>query len=141
MKKFYITLEIAFDKYAKEYGINGEKNLNGGYPRFALEIYSGNKSIYTTRQEGKLGITLNGEFVELKEENADKLAEIPICIKDLTPEDLQNLAKLKNRMSMCCASYHYMEGHALFVKDIKENSVQVKEPNNTGNSHILRLRN
>ena len=44
------TLEIAFDKYAKEYGINGEKNLNGGYPRFALEIYSGNKSIYTTRQ-------------------------------------------------------------------------------------------
>lgn len=126
-------LEIAFDKYAQEFGINEKQDLNGGYPRFALEIYSGNKSIYTERKEGKLGVTVNGEFIELKAENADKLTEIPICIKDITAEDMKELAKIKNRMAMCCSSYHYMEGHALYVKDIKENSVQVKEPNNTGN--------
>ena len=127
------ALEIAFDKYAEEYGINDEYDLNSGYPRYALEIYSGNKSVDATRQNGKLGVTINNEFIELSEENADKLAQIPICIQDMKAEDLKELAKIKSRMAMCCASYYYIEGHALYVKDINKNSVQVKEPNNTGN--------
>ena len=43
---------------------------NSGYPRYALEIYSGNKSVDATRQNGKLGVTINNEFIELSEENA-----------------------------------------------------------------------
>ena len=126
-------LEIAFDKYAQEFGINEKQDLSGGYPRFALEIYSGNKAVYTERKDGKLGVTINNEFIELNEQNADRLAEIPICIKDMTTEDLKELAKFQNRTAMCCSSYHYMEGHALYLKGINENSVQVKEPNNTEN--------
>ena len=34
---------------------------------------------------------------------------------------------------LTCSSYYMMEGHALYVKGIGENSVQVKEPNNTSN--------
>ena len=126
------VLEIAFDKYAQEFGINDKNYLDGGYPRFALEIYSGNKAVYTERKDGKLGVTINNEFIELNEQNADRLAEIPICIKDMTTEDLKELAKFQSRTAICCASYRYMEGHALYLKDINENSVQVKEPNNTG---------
>ena len=126
------ALEIAFYKYAQEFGINGNNYLDGGYARIALEIYSGNKSVYATRQNDKLGIMLNGEFIELSEENADKLTEIPICIKNITKDDLETLAKIKSKMAMCCSSNYYMEEHAMYVKNINKNSVQVKEPGNTG---------
>ncbi len=127
------VLEIAFDKYAKENTLNEKKYLDGGKSQYAFEVYSGNKTIYAERKCDKLGVTVDGKFIEISPENADKIANIPIVINDITIKDIQNLAKLKKRMAFCCDSENYGGGHAYYVKNIRENSIEVKEPSNTEN--------
>ena len=108
-------------------------DIDGDTMQKAYEIYSGNKKVDAIRQDGKLYVPVDGENIELCERNADKLAEIPILIGHLEPEDFEVLSKLKHRSAMSSASYGGMSGHAMYIKYINKNSIQVKEPHNTGN--------
>ena len=126
------AIEIAFDRYFKEFKPNGDDSIDGGWGRVAFSILSGNEPINATRKEGVLGVMIDGEFVSIEEANVDKLKHIPIDIQDLTQEDLKVLATLKHRMAMTCNSLESKYAHAYYVKDINPNSVQVKEPHDTG---------
>ena len=127
-------IEIAFDKYAKEFGINGSHNLHGNWEKYAFQVYSGNEPVEAIRKDGKLGVFVNGEFIEINEQNADKLKHIPITIEKIQKEDLTILASLKKRTAIGNSSFtqHY-GGHAFYIKNINKNSVQIKEPHNTAN--------
>lgn len=126
------AIEIAFDRYFKEYKPNGNDSIAGGWGRTAFSILSGNEPINATRKNGVLGVAIDNEFVAINEENIEKLKNIPIDIENVTKEDLKVLAKLKHRMAMTCNSLESNYAHAYYVKNINPNSVQVKEPHDTG---------
>ena len=131
------AIELAFVKYFQEYKPDGVDNLNGNWEKVAFSILSGNEPVDACRKGGIIGVNLNNEFVPLTKENLAKLRHIPICVSNLTEDDLRMLNTLKEDIAVTVNSTDrdaiWGNAHAFYIKEINENTVSVKEPNNTKN--------
>lgn len=133
------ALELAFAKYFQEYKPDGTDNIDAGnWEKVALSILSGNDAVDACKEDGIIGVNINNEFVALTKDNLNKLRHIPICVSSLTEDDLRTLAALKTDVAICVNSHRQDSAfsgvaHAFYVKNINQNSVDVKEPNNTEN--------
>lgn len=131
------AFELAFLKYFQEYKPGGIDNINGNWEKVAFSILSGNKAVDACKKGGIIGVNIDNEFVPITKENLNKLRHIPIVVSSLTEDDLRTLSTLKTDISITVNSPDQdkfaPDSHAFYVKNINQNSVDVKEPNNTEN--------
>ena len=131
------AIELAFVKYFEEYKPDGRNDINGNWEQTAFQILSGNEPVDACRKGGIIGVNINNEFIPLTKENLAKLRHIPICVSNLTEDDLRILNTLKEDIAVTVNSTDrdaiWGNAHAFYIKEINENSVSVKEPNNTKN--------
>ena len=133
------AIELAFVKYFQEYKPDGVDNLNGNWAKVAFSILSGNEAVEACKKDGIIGVNIDNEFVPITKENLNKLRHIPITVRSLTEDDLRTLSTLKTDIAITVNSFgqedftFFTVAHAFYVKNINQNSVDVKEPNNTEN--------
>lgn len=133
------AFELAFLKYFQEYKPDGVDNLNGNWEKVAFSILSGNEAVEACKKDGIIGVNIDNEFVPITKENLNKLRHIPITVRSLTEDDLRTLSTLKTDIAITVNSFgqekytFFTVAHAFYVKNINQNSVDVKEPNNTEN--------
>lgn len=131
------AFELAFLKYFQEYKPGGIDNINGNWEKVAFSILSGNEAVEACKKDGIIGVNIDNEFVPITKENLNKLRHIPIVVSSLTEDDLRTLSTLKTDISITVNSPDQdkfaPDSHAFYVKNINQNSVDVKEPNNTEN--------
>ena len=131
------AIEMAYDKYFKEYKPEGDDSIDGNSMKNAYWILSGNEPKDAVIQNGKAGVIIDGEFIEISKNNRDKLKNIPIDIKNITPEIMAQIKEIQDFTAKTTISLdeHGLSSHAFYITDISEdNNITVKEPNNPTNS-------
>jgi len=132
------AIEMAYDKYAKQYQINdGQSDLTGGIMNTAFELLEGNKRQVAVIKDGKIGIEKDGKFIEINRENRELLRYIPIDIYPVDIQVLQQLEKIKDCTAITTSALVSNSSvHAYWVSDISAEGEQitVKEPHNQNNS-------
>lgn len=126
------ALEMAYDKYHKEFMPNDKDNIYGGWMKDAFEILSGNKPMEAVVNSGKIGVMIDGSFVEINKKNRQKLKHIPIEIKNVTPEIMAQIKDIQEFTAKTTISYDIQKtsSHAFYITDISEDEqITVKEPN------------
>lgn len=126
------ALEMAYDKYHKEFKPNDKDNIYGSWMKDAFGILSGNKPMEAIINSGKIGVMIDGNFVEINPQNRQKLKHIPIEIKNVTPEIMAQIKDVQEFTAKTTISYDIQKfsSHAFYVTDISDDEqITVKEPN------------
>lgn len=126
------ALEMAYEKYHQEFKPNDKDNINGGWMKDAFGILSGNKPMEAVVNNGKAGVMIDGNFVEINKKNRQKLKHIPIEIKNVTPEIMAQIKDIQEftAKTLTSADIEKLSRHAFYITDVAENGqITVKEPN------------
>ena len=126
------ALEMAYEKYHQEFKPNDKDNINGGWMKDAFGILSGNKPMEAVVNNGKAGVMIDGNFVEISKKNRQKLKHIPIEIKNVTPEIMAQIKDVQEftAKTLTSADIDKLSRHAFYITDVAENGqITVKEPN------------
>lgn len=126
------ALEMAYEKYHQEFKPNDKDNIEGGWMKDAFGILSGNKPMEAVVNNGKAGVMIDGNFVEINKKNRQKLKHIPIEIKNVTPEIMAQIKDVQEftAKTLTSADIDKLSRHAFYITDVAENGqITVKEPN------------
>ena len=136
------ALEMAFEKYAQEYGINKKETINGGEEQYAFQLLEGKKTQKAEIRDNKIGIIVNDKFIEINKENKNILKYIPITIEPPINENIfEQLKDIQETTAMTTASYGGISGHAYYINEISDdNNITIKEPHNPNNSRTYDIK-